>query len=209
MDSRPSAPSQTADRDDFARRLVLATERLAEREQPAKITVRKIAEEAGVATGLLYSYFPSRDAVILATLISMAHEMEGLLQDATGLEGTITEGSRFLTNRPGFSRLIAWVILQGDDLAELKDDPMLVRLKSDFEAMGLPHPEIHAGVVSTMLLGNAYFQAGINSAIEGDPGDERLSQALSQTILDDAAKYQDSTGTKTHPILDSRDVSDT
>ena len=92
--------------------------------------------------------------------------------------------SRFLARRPGFSRLVAWVILQVGDLAELKSDPMLVRLKSEFAAMGLSDPEIHAGVVLTMLVGNAYFQAGINSAIGGDPSDERLSKALGQTILD-------------------------
>jgi AcrR family transcriptional regulator len=189
MDSRPSEPSQTADRDDFARCLLLATERLAEREQPAKITVRKIAEEAGVATGLLYSYFPSKDAVILATLKSMALDMEGVLQEVTGIEGTIAEGTRFLINRPGFPRLIAWVILQGGNLAELKDDPVLVRLKSDFADLGFPDPEIHAGAVSSMLLGNALFQAGINSAIESDPNDERLSQELNQTVLDYAAKH--------------------
>ena len=193
MDSRPPAPSQIADRSDFARRLVLATERLAEKEQPARITVRRIAEEAGVATGLLYSYFPSKDAVILATLKSMTCDLEVQLQQTTGLEEAIAVGSRFLYDRPGFSRLVAWVILQGDDLSDFGEDPMLVRLKSDFVAMRLPDPEIHAGVVLTMLLGNAYFQAGINSAVEGGPDSDRLSQVLSQTILDYAAKYRDST----------------
>ena len=137
-----------------------------------------------MATGLLYSYFPSKDAVILAILVSMTRDLEYELHEATGIEATIAVGSRFLARRPGFSRLVAWVILQGDDLAELKSDPMLMRLKSEFAAMGLPDPEIHAGVVSTMLVGNVYFQAGINSAIESDPSDERLSTALSQTILD-------------------------
>jgi AcrR family transcriptional regulator len=188
MESRPSTPTQTASRDDYEQRLLLATERLAEREQPANITVRKIAEEAGVATGLLYSYFASKEELILATVKSMALDMEDLLKESTGIEAAIASGTQFLINRPSLPRLIAWVILQGGSLDELKHDPILVRLKSDFTEMGFADPEIHAGVVASMLLGNALFQAGINSAIENDPTDERLSQALSQTILDYAAK---------------------
>jgi AcrR family transcriptional regulator len=58
-------------------------------------TMRNIAEEAGVATGAAYYYFPSKDAIVMDFYRRSCEEMqpkiEEALKDATGLEERLRE----------------------------------------------------------------------------------------------------------------------
>ena len=53
-------------------------------------TMRDIAEEAGVATGAAYYYFPSKDAIVMEfyrrSSAEMQRKIEAALENATGLE---------------------------------------------------------------------------------------------------------------------------
>ncbi len=179
-----STPSgKRAGREQTIRSLLIAAERLSTRQQPASFSVRDIATEAGVSTGLLYFYFPSKEALILATLQSMATDVGALLEDIDGIGRIVDIASAFLVERPAFPRLLAWVLLEGGDFAELRDDPILTRLKDEFGDLGVSDPATSAGVVVTMLLGNALYQPGVNTAIERDPNDEGLGNALKRQVM--------------------------
>ena len=147
------------------------------------MTVREIAAGADVSTSLLYFYFDSKDAVILTTLRSIANELDGLLLETADLVRTVQTVHQFFSDRPGFPRILAWILLEGGDFALLKDDPILTRFKSGFSSLGVPEPLTSAGVVVTMLLGNALLQSGVNTGIERDPEDTQSGQALNRSIV--------------------------
>ena len=179
-----SPVSKPVGREQAVASILMATERLSEQGQPSTFTVREIAAEAGVSTSLLYFYFSSKDAVVLATLRSIAAEIDGELQESVDLVQTAAVVQRFFVKRPGFPRILAWILLEGGSFVQLKDDPILTRFKSGFAGVGARDPFTSAGVVVTMLLGNALFQAGVNGGIEREPTDMRLGQAVNQSVLD-------------------------
>src|ERR1700683_5836139 len=58
-------------------------------------TMRDIAEEAGVATGAAYYYFPSKDAIVMdfyrRSCDEMQRQIEEALKNTTGLEERLCE----------------------------------------------------------------------------------------------------------------------
>jgi len=169
-------------RDQVTASLLAATERLCATGQPSSFTVRQIASEAQVTTSLLYFYFKSKEDIILATVQSIASEIDGSLAGSDGVAAIASAVSRALAERPAFPRLLAWFVLEGRSFAELSDDPVLERLVSAFARDGAPDPSTDAGVIVTLLLGNALLGGAVNEGLERSSDDARLIQALDQTI---------------------------
>jgi AcrR family transcriptional regulator len=144
--------------------------------------VRQIASEARVTTSLLYFYFRSKDDIILATVKSIASEIDAAVADTDGVSAIASAVSRALAERPAFPRLLAWFVLEGRGFAELSDDPVLERLVTAFTSDGAPDPSTDAGVVVTLLLGNALLAGAVNDGLERSSDDERLLHALDQTL---------------------------
>lgn len=167
-------------RDAVTAAVLAATERLSESGQPSSFTVRQIAEEAGVTPSLLYFYFKSKDAIVLATVRSLSGKIDAAVAQETDVSAISTATSHMIAEHPAFPRLLAWLVLEGRSFAELSDDPFLGRLTRMFTERGSTDPVTAAGAVVTMLLGNALFHSATNVAISRPPDDERLVQALDQ-----------------------------
>ena len=183
MKASPNAGTPTpAGRDEVTAALLAATERLCATGQPSSFSVRQIASEARVTTSLLYFYFRSKDDIILATVKSIASEIDAAVAGADGVSAIASAVSRALTERPAFPRLLAWFVLEGRGFAELSDDPVLERLVTAFTSDGAPDPSTDAGVVVTLLLGNALLAGGVNEGLERSSEDERRPQALDQVL---------------------------
>jgi AcrR family transcriptional regulator len=177
----PETPTP-AGRDEVTAALLAATERLCATGQPSSFSVRQIAFEARATTSLLYFYFKSKDDIILATLKSVASEIDVAVAGADGVGAIVSAVSRALAERPAFPRLLAWFVLEGRGFAELSDDPVLERLIAAFTSDGAPDPHTHAGVAVTLLLGNALLAGAVNEGLERSSHDERLIQALNQAL---------------------------
>lgn len=183
MKASPNVETPTpAGRDDVTAALLAATERLCATRQPSSFTVRQIASEAHVTTSLLYFYFESKDHLILATVKSIASEIDASVAGADGVVAIASAVRRALAERPAFPRLLAWFVLEGRGFAELSDDPVLERLVAAFASDGVPDPCTDAGVVVTLLLGNALLAGGVNEGLERSSDDKRLLHTLDQTL---------------------------
>lgn len=71
-------------------RLLAATARLLEAAEPESVTVRVIAREAGVSTGLLYNYFADRDELIVAVVLDQFRTQAVHAAELCQLVGTNT-----------------------------------------------------------------------------------------------------------------------
>jgi len=183
MKASPSAGTPTpAGREDVTAALLAATERLCATGQPSSFTVRQIASEARVTTSLLYFYFESKDDIILATVRSIASGIDAAVAGTDGVGAIASAVRRALAERPAFPRLLAWFVLEGRGFAELSDDPVLERLVAAFTRDGAPDPSTDAGVVVTLLLGNALLAGAVNEGLERSSDDEHLLHALDRTL---------------------------
>lgn len=181
--------SKPTGRDQVVESLLTATERLCSTRQPSSFTVREIASEAGVTTSLLYFYFDSKDNIILATLRSIASDIDALAANEGSAEQMAITVSRVLAERPAFVRIIAWLVLEGRSITEeMGDHPFMHRLMMTFAANDAEDPETQAGVVVTMLLANALFRGSVNASLGRSSDDERLIRALDEALADFTSK---------------------
>jgi AcrR family transcriptional regulator len=164
--------------------LIAATQHLCAQRNPATVTIRQIAAEAGVSPGLVYHYFDSRQALIASTLQHIAVEIDATASAEASPEQMGRATLAFLWDRPAFTRIITSMALDGVDItAAMGDHPLIRRLGG---ALG-GDPEVaqtRVGMVVALLLSAGAFGPGINRALGRDLGDPRLLEALSAVLND-------------------------
>jgi AcrR family transcriptional regulator len=120
--SRPAAartPSQQARRD----RILAAAQRLLHEREFEQIQVRDVAEDAGVALGTLYRYFPSKELLYAHALLAWSETFEARVlarskdtdSDADRLRAALRGAVRAYERAPSFFRLLT--------LLEVATDP--------------------------------------------------------------------------------------
>jgi AcrR family transcriptional regulator len=170
-------------RDQVTTALLKATEQLCVTGQPSTITVNDIAHAANVTTSLLYFYFDSKDELILATLRSIASDMDALAAATTDPAAMAAAVSTSLRDRPAFVRILAWLVLEGRSITqEVGGHPFLQRLVATLATNESDDPITQAGAAVAMLLSNALLSPGINVALGRDADDVRLIDALDASI---------------------------
>ncbi|MCL1588407.1 MAG: TetR family transcriptional regulator [Actinomycetia bacterium] len=163
--------------------LLAATERLCTVSQPSSFTVADIVREANVTTSLLYFYFASKDEIILATLRSIASDLDELAAEVSSPNEMATAVSSSLMDRPAFARILAWLTLEGRAVTkEMGDHPFLARLMTTLATDESTDPHTQAGSVVAVLLANAFFSGGISEALGRQRDDERIPGALDELI---------------------------
>jgi len=131
-------------------------------------SVRMIAQAAGIAQGLLYNYFPSKEA-LLATIVrqSMADVRESFARAEEGtdpqgqIERLIRVAFAIVQRKRTFWRLINGVRMQGAVVASLGDvfvaESAEIRMTIEryCRTAGLPQPEIEAAILFALIDGVA------------------------------------------------------
>jgi AcrR family transcriptional regulator len=170
-------------RDQVTNALLESTERLCTTGQPSTITVNEIAHEADVTTSLLYFYFDSKDELILATLRSIASDMDALAAATTDPAAMAAVVSTSLRDRPAFVRILAWLVLEGRSITQgMGGHPFLQRLVATLATNESDDPITQAGAVIAMLISNTLLSPSINVALGRDADDVRIIDALDASI---------------------------
>jgi AcrR family transcriptional regulator len=109
--------------------LVAASERLCSEQPPGSVTVRSIADAAGVNHGLVHHYFGSKLDLLGATMLSIERvvleELEGLVDPVAAADGFL----QVVRDRPSYPRLLSWMLLEGVDPTDhIGDFPLVARL---------------------------------------------------------------------------------
>lgn len=158
---------------------------------PARVSVRDIADRAGVNKGQIHHYFGGKQALIEAAFrhVAMEHFDNARERAGDGLPVPLTLGldQRYLQS-------VVRIVLDGDlDTARLEFDEGISVPRSTLERLaeiaGLDEPSesLQADVASVMAmeLGWAAFAPFIQMAVgaEGQPGAERIASHLRQQVV--------------------------
>lgn len=104
-------------REEVRRALLDAAQRLIAERGPGNVTLREIAEAAGVNFGLVYQYLGTRDEVLREVYQAVARRSAAQLEQIHDVAGAVDA----LMSAPGTSigRIMAWAILEGDYPADV------------------------------------------------------------------------------------------
>jgi len=108
---RPRGPAAVSEA------LFAATELLCIERPPGSVTVRQIADAAGVNHGLVHHYFESKDALLAATMLRVEEEFLEVVAAAEDPADAIRVFFDELNARPTYPRLLSWMLLEGIDPA--------------------------------------------------------------------------------------------
>ena len=107
--------------------LQAATELFSER-SPTSVSLRQVAERAGVNYGLIHHYFGTKEALLSEVFRASSDKGVRLLDAAP----TLGDALRSLSPHQGpgsYMHLLAWVILDGATLDRLEPSPAIDRLQ--------------------------------------------------------------------------------
>jgi AcrR family transcriptional regulator len=104
-------------REEVRRALLDAAQRLIAERGPGNVTLREIAEAAGVNFGLVYQYLGTRDEVLREVYQAVARRSAAQLEQIHDVAGAVDA----LMSAPGTSigRIMAWAVLEGDYPADV------------------------------------------------------------------------------------------
>jgi AcrR family transcriptional regulator len=92
--------------------IVAAARRLYRERSPAEVTMREIAEAAGVNRGLLHHYFGSKEDLLAAIVTTASERAASGVRDAPDLLAALAtlrgEGN-------AYARMVAWALISGVD----------------------------------------------------------------------------------------------
>lgn len=164
MTPRNAAQNQAL-RDASRKRILEAALRTFSREGYASTTIRSIAQEAGVAQGLLYSHFKGKEDLLKALFRRSMDEVRGTFAAAAAadprppLERLVRAAVAALRSDLDFWRLSYGVRMQdsvvrtlGPDLEAWTRDILAV-LEGHFRASGSPRPAVDAALFFAALDG--------------------------------------------------------
>jgi AcrR family transcriptional regulator len=153
------------------------------------VSVRDIAAEAGVTLGLVHHYYESKDALVAATLRSIATDIDRVATDALASTGDRGEMVRavwqMLQERPAFPYIVTWWLLDGRNVTEaMGDHPFLRRLVASLGGAQDADGATLAGVVIVQILGGTVLRVGINRALGRPIDDPALSDMMESVVMD-------------------------
>lgn len=160
--------------DDVRAALIAAATDLFAEWGPSAVSVRRIAETAGVNHGLVHHYFGSKDGLVAAVLDKLAAQAEDEVQRHERTAVIFAPGGA--TERQG--RIVAHLLLEGTDLADYKSDfpgvrALIKRYRDDGMTLGAARER--AAQVVTLVFGWTLFEPFVTAAagLEQSPDTRR------------------------------------
>ena len=156
-------------RGDRRTRIVKAARKLLAEEGYDRVTMKRVAKEAGVAQGLIHYYFSGKDEILLEVLMEASGEYA---RETQRLADSLPEGAdlaeaALAATRERVSRMPEWY-----------------RLRYELFAMGLRNPEFLPGMAALLGSGRTGISATL-ARISGSEDPEPVShrQALAAVLL--------------------------
>lgn len=161
--------------------LVSAARRLLEHTLPGELTIRRIAAEARVNSGLVHRHFGSKVALFGAVLTQIRDEYLAELDPDLDLLDQLFAPIEWIIRTPVAGRLLAWSTAEGYDPAAFGLDYQLIeRATGLMTAHGVDDPEpIIAHQLAAALGWNA-FEAALVHGLRDDPA--RVDQARARFL---------------------------
>lgn len=164
-------------------RLMQAVERLCASQSPASLTMRGVAEEAGVSVGLAYHHFESKDDLIGCTLDRLGSRIAAEATAAGNPGEGLTRLWDAMAQVPAFARIVTALIEEGRDVTALMSGHPLIRdTTARAAAEGNPDPETVGALVALLGMAGAFYGPMVNRAVGREAGDRRLYGAVAEML---------------------------
>ena len=165
-----------------------ATELFATR-TPDEVTVRELADHAGVNHGLVHQYFGSKQGLVEETITYLAGELLPAATDAVNVGAALPILLDRLVARSAYVRLITWSLLGSGGMPELGHDfPALRRLmeRSNEELGDTPpriDPRVAAAVVTSLMFGWVMYRDYVDAAVDlSDLSQQEIHRGISDSV---------------------------
>lgn len=148
---------------------------------PARVSVREVADVAGVNHGLVHHYFGSKDGLLRAVLEGLAGQAAAEVADWDGGESLFVEGGA--TARHG--RIVAQLLLEARDLGSVQTEfPAVHALMADLRARGLSDgvARERAAQVTALVLGWQLFEPFLSAAAGLEVDERERSRVLREAV---------------------------
>ncbi|MCB0833824.1 MAG: TetR/AcrR family transcriptional regulator [Bacteroidetes bacterium] len=166
----PKSPTQfTAIREKSRAKILKAAVELFSKYGYLEVSVSRIAEKAGVAKGLLYNYFHSKEAVLKAIVDLMMSDMQVFMESVAGeerpkvkIERMIRLSFRMFREKAAFYKNIMSIITQSGVPSKIKKPlndflaEAVAELEETFRLEGVENPRIEALKLGAILDGVAW-----------------------------------------------------
>ena len=199
-------PPATATRQERERELVSATRRLFDERGMQDAPIEEIAKAVGIARGLIYRQFASKDELFVLTVTDYLDELEGVLAAAIDdpdpkrrLEQCATAYAEFCERYPAFLDCsLSLMRRPARELREILSESVWFRLGQGMVAcidqvtrilrdLGCDQPEYMANVLWTQMLGAMHLARlgiGLQQEAPGIPGTFQVdSERLVRTCV--------------------------
>lgn len=150
--------------------LAAATELLAE-SGPQDISVRRMAERAGVNHALAHRHFGTKEEIVRQALRAQADQVaEELANYVVGRDPDVTELMAVFANYPTYWRSLAHVALHDPTLAEQGAAPTTELFVDLLRRAGDGQAAVSAAVTASLMLGWLAFGDFLVTATDADRG---------------------------------------
>jgi len=186
---------QAHGRDAVAEALIQATGELLGEVGPSRMSVRDIAERAGVNKGQIHHYFGGKQALITAAVRSLAHDLYLRTQESHDASEDVLAPLVLDGQRP-YLRALTRIILDGDlELAslefreEISVPQLLLGVVAETRGLESPDERLRAGFAAAMAmeLGWSAFGPHIMRAVGAvdDPEVvERIRDRVAEVVIE-------------------------
>lgn len=152
-------------------------------------SISAIARKAGISKGLIYHYFDSKEAILVAIFDQMVQIGEEMLDfpdhftPADKIEQVLEQTFEFIETQPGLGRLMIGLALQPDTMSTLKpridevQEAQMAQYVQILEDLGYEDPEREAYELGALLDGVLLGYAS--------RGDDYPLQEMKIKIMDD------------------------
>jgi len=158
-------------------------------------SIRQIAEAADISKGLIYNYFPSKEALLHAIILEAVEREEQIIDNflhselaaRAQLRGIIETNFTMVESDLKYWKLLLSLAFQTDVLRGLKPllqrkrDTILRQAVALFERLGYPHPELEAYYFGAKLDGILlHFMTSVDAMDEPYPLTEMKRRLLEE-----------------------------
>ena len=150
-------------------------------------TLRAVAAEAKVTTGLVHHYFESKDALLIATVRANSQRISALAQAAMGETkdpgAAVAAVWRYLEERPAFRNIIVWWMSRGRDVTALMGEHPFLRTLGQLLAADDPaSAPVRAGTAATLIMAGMLAPSA-NRAVGLEPDDTSIAAELERLSI--------------------------
>lgn len=169
----------------LATALLDAVERLCTDGSPSTLTMRAIADEAGVSVGAAYVHFDSKDELIGATLDRLAPQLTAVGVSSPDPGDALATLLAAMQQNAAFPRLLTWLLLEGKNVSEaMSGHPLMRDVAVEAGRRNASDPTTTAMVMGLLAIGTFTYEDMLNRAVGRDIDDPRLLAAVLQLYGD-------------------------